>query len=164
MQRDTLVEVVYGDTFRPILHYIHSLMLHYPHHHIIIGKYEFLGAYRCLTMWGHSTATSCTTIDDLAFLSLRLTFGCSPCPFLWCPVTEAITEITNDILSCKDWDQFEVHSPLTDKSPQVKYLPDSVPFVKSLPPDVNVPPIKHGKVDGYIEDLISVVLDVDSNP
>ena len=93
-------------------------------------------------------------MDDLAFLSFRLTFGGSPCPFLWCPVAEAVTDLANNILSCKEWDQLKVHIPHTNIIPRAKYLPASIQFAKALPPDVNVPPITHSKVDGYIDNLI----------
>ena len=83
VKREELLELIYGDAFRRIIHYIHSLRTRYPHKCILIGKYDFKSAYRRLTMWGHSAAASCTYIDGIAYISLRLTFGGAPCPFLW---------------------------------------------------------------------------------
>ena len=37
-------------------------------------------------------------------------------------------------------------------------MDDNIPFAKSLPADVAVTPLKHGKVDCYIDDLIPVIL------
>lgn len=70
----------------------------HPNKCILIGKYDFKSAYSRLTMWGHSVVASCTYIDSIAYISLRLTFRGTPRPFLWCPVAELITNFSNDIL------------------------------------------------------------------
>ena len=163
VQKEKLLQLVYGDALRRILHYIHSLRFHNPHTPILIGKYDFTSAYKRLTMWGHSAAASSTVIDDIGLISLRLTFGGSPCPFLWCPMAEIITDLSNDILTCDDWNIDSLHSPHMPKIPEPTILDSSIPFQPALQADVNVPPTSTGKVDGYIDDIIPVALYTPNN-
>ena len=158
VKRDQLLDLIYGDMLRRIIHYIHSLRFHHPTKIILIGKYDFTSAYRRLTFWGHSAAASSSIIDDIGLISLRLTFGGSPCPFLWCPIAETITDLANDILEYEDWDVETTHSPHISKIPEPLILNDDIPFSPAFQADVHVPPLPHGKVDGYIDDLIPVVL------
>ena len=158
VNKDELTTLIYGDALRRLLHYIHSLRFHHPLTPILIGKYDFASAYRRMTNWGHTAASSCTIHNDIAYISLRLTFGGSPCPFKWCSMSELITDLANDLLSCPDWDHEKVHSPHKPSIPPPVILPSTSPFSHALPVDVIVPPKKHGLVESYIDDLIPVVL------
>ena len=80
VQKDKLTEMFYGHALLCILHYIHSLRFHHHYIPILIGKFDIKSAYRRLHLWGHSAAASSTIVDDIAQISLRLTFGGSPCP------------------------------------------------------------------------------------
>ena len=163
VKKEALLELIYGDMLRRILHYIHSLRFHHPNTAILIGKYDFKAAYKRLTLWGHSAAACSTVIDDIGLISLRLTFGGSPCPFKWCPMAEIITDLANDLLDCDDWDVAEIHSPHFNSIPEPKILPDSIPFGTALTADVYVHPKLYGKVDGHIDDLIPVALHHNNN-
>ena len=103
-----------------------------------------------MTMWGHTSAASCTCHDDIAYISLRLNFGGSPCPPLWCSMLEIITDLANDILVSANWDTSRTHSPHRAQIPKPNILDNNIPFAKALPADVAVTPLKHGKVDCYI--------------
>ena len=46
--------------------------------------------------------------------------------------------------------------PHISKLKEWALLPDDVPFSPALPPDVHVPPVSHGKIDDFIDDLVSV--------
>ena len=158
VQKEKLTELIYGDAFRRILHYIHSLRVKFPLSPILIGKYDFKSAYRRMTFWGHSAATCCTIFDEIAYISLRLTFGGSSCPFLWCAMSEMITDLANDILNCPLWDHSITHSPHANKIQSPQFIEGCTPFARALPADVVVPPTHSGKIDSYIDDLIPVVV------
>ena len=111
-----------------------------------------------MTMWGHTSAASCTCHDNIAYISLRLTFGGSPCPPLWCSMSEIITALANDTLASSDWDPYRTHTPHHTQIPKPNILADNIHFAKALPADVAVTPLKHGNVNCYIDDLIPVVL------
>ena len=111
VKRNKLLNLVYGNTFRRILHCIHWLCFHYPSDPILVGKFNFSLAYRQMTMWGHSAAASCTKFNNIGYVSLRLTFGGSPCPFLWCSASKMITDLANDLLFFQAWDPTTILSP-----------------------------------------------------
>ena len=163
VQTEKLNKLIYGDALRRIIHFIHSLRFHHPHTPILIGKFDFSAAYKRMTLWGHSAAASSTCHDGTAFIALRLMFGGAPCPPLWCAMSELIADLANDILACPSWNPEEVHSPHKNEIPPAKLLADNIPFAPALPADVSVPPLAHGKVDCYIDDLIPVVLHSDQN-
>ena len=94
-----------------------------------------------MTMWGHTSATSCTCHDDIAYISLRLAFGGSPCPPLWCSISEIITDLANNILASADWDPSRTHSPHRAQIPKPNILDEKIPFTTALPADVAVTPI-----------------------
>lgn len=51
-----------------------------------------------------------------------------------------IIDLANDILDCEDWDVTETHSSHSKSIPELKILPDSIPFEEALPADVYVHP------------------------
>ena len=109
-------------------------------------------------MWGHTSAASCTCHDNIAYISLRLTFGSSPCSPLWCSMLEIIINLANNILASADWDPSRTHSPHCAKIPKANILDDNIAFAKALTDDVAVTPLKNGKVNWYIDNLIPVIL------
>ena len=78
-------------------------------------------------------------------------------------MAEIITDLANGILSCNNWDHKTICSPYSDKIPPAQRLPNSVPFIQALPSDVDVKPSLHGFVDGYISDLVPIILDQSNN-
>ena len=163
VKKEELSSLIYGDALRRLLHYIHSLRFHHPNTPILIGKYDFASAYRRMTTWGHTAASCCTIHNDIAFISLRLTFGGSPCPFKWCSMSEIITDLANDILSCPDWDPEKIHSPHKHHIQQPELQPEGTEFGQALQADVDVPPLSSGIVESSIDDLIPVTLHQHNN-
>ena len=109
-------------------------------------------------MWGHSTAASFDYIDSIDYISIILIFGGSPCPFLWCQIAEIITNLANDILSCKNWDLDTLKIPHSNNFFLPQLLNKYIHFHPARPADVQVPPRKYGKVDRYIDNSIPVVI------
>jgi len=163
VKREALLDLIYGDAFRRIIHYIHSFRLHFPSTIILIGKYDFTSAYIHFTLWGHSAAATSSIIDDIGLISLQLTFGGSLCPFLWCLIAETLTDLANNILNCSGWDVDNLHSPNHSKTHEPTTKDSSIPFGQVYPDDVHIPPLTSGKVDGYIDDLIHVVIHLGDN-
>ena len=109
-------------------------------------------------MWGHTSAASCTCHNNIAYISLRLTFGGSPCPNFWCSMLEIITDLANNILASAEWDPSRTHIPHRAQILKPNILADNIPLAKSLPAYVSVTPLKNGKVDCYVDDLIPAIL------
>ena len=78
-------------------------------------------------------------------------------------MVETITDLANDILLCKEWNHQQICSPHFNRILEAKSQPDSIPFASAFLAHVYVPPTKHGKIDGYIDDLLSVMLDINEN-
>ena len=71
---------------------------------ILIGNTDLDAAYR----WIHTDATTTSTciaiVDKLYFLCSRLPFGTTPTPEEYTTVSEAATDLGNDILQDESWD------------------------------------------------------------
>ena len=147
VQTGKLTKIIYGNALRQIIHYVHSLRFQYPGTPIHIGKFSFSAAYKRMTMWGHTSAASCTCHDNISYISLSITFGRSPCPPLWCSMSEIITNLANNILARAYWDLSKTHSPHRAQIPEPDILADNIPFAQDFSADVAVTPLKHGKVD-----------------
>jgi hypothetical protein len=79
------------------------------------------------TVVSHTVPAQPPTIavhDGMGFLALRLTFGGSPNPPTWCMVSEMVTELTNEICQCEEWDPVELHNPVQAVAPKPIYLKD----------------------------------------
>ena len=72
-------------------------------------------------------------------------------------MSEIITDLANNILASADWDPSRTHIPHRAQIPKPDILAENILFAKALPADVAVTPLKHGKVDCYIDDLIPVI-------
>ena len=73
-------------------------------------------------------------------------------------MSEIITDLANNILASADWDPTRTHSPHHAKTPKKNILDENIPFEKVLPADVALTPLKHGKFDCYIDNLIPFIL------
>ena len=105
------VEMIYGWCLSRITHYVVAVRLAYPNGIILISKYDYSDAYRRIA---HSASAATQTISihgDLAYLSLRLTFGGSPNPPTWCMFSELVTDLANEIGQCDEWNPEALHSP-----------------------------------------------------
>ena len=76
---------------------------------------------------------------------------------------EIITDLANKILFRADWNPSKTHSPHCAQIIEPDILTDNITFAQALPANVAVTPLKHGKVDCYIYDLILVVLHLIEN-
>jgi hypothetical protein len=87
-----------------ILHVVASLRELYPEQAIFICKYDYSDAYRRVAHSPAATAQTIATLDGIAYVSLRLTFGGSPNPPTWCAISEIVTDLANEIAWCSDWE------------------------------------------------------------
>jgi hypothetical protein len=130
---------------------------------ILGGKSDIKAAYRRVSLHGH-TAESCTIMfEDLGLTSLRLTFGGSPCPNVFCLSSELCMDLANDLLHCKEWDPLELKSPHADKIGKPCYLDPDIPCSAARELDVDVPDDDNGRVDDFIDDRIVIVPDLLDN-
>ncbi len=101
--------------------------------------------------------------EQFGLLSLRLTFGGSPCSNEWCTFAEMCTDLANDILHCQEWDPGLLSSPHQTKLPPAQYLDDTIPYCQAAELDVEIPPDDMGRIDDFIDDGIAIVPDIKDN-
>ena len=155
--KEDLPNLFYSYCLLRICYHIHSLHSAQPTVPILISKCDIKLAYRCGTMRGCLAAQSITFLCGFTLLLRCLPFGGTYYPSLWCVVSEFITDLANDILSCSNWDENKLFSPHVLKLKEHTLLPDSIPFSPALPADIVVPPDVWGKVDDFIDGLVLVV-------
>ena len=155
--RELLPELYYGWCFIRLLHYIHALRMADSSRPILIGKIDVKSAHRRCTLRGLITAMCITIIDGIALLILRQTFGGAFGPYDFTDIiSEPATDLGNDLITCKDWDEKEICSPHVKSIPPPKLLDSLIPFGQARPADVVVPINEFGKLDDFIDDVMSV--------
>jgi hypothetical protein len=159
-----LTDLVYGKTLERIIHYIVALRTRHPTKAIFIGKYDIDAAYRRITS-APDTCAECIVVDEdgIAHIYLRLTFGGSPNPAIFCEVSEVATDLANEILLCPEWTPSIVSGPLQKYIGEPVRVPEDVPFGQAAPMAVDPDPQECGKVDVFVDDLISAFLDTAEN-
>ena len=164
---DELEPIMFGFALLRIIHYIVSLRSQFPKKKILIRKDDWKSAYRRTHLNAKSCLSSAVRVKIreiwLILISLRLPFGGSPCPNFFCLITDIITDTINDLLQCKDWDHKTVKSDFVNFIPEMSSVDDSVPFAQSRDLSVDIPIETCGKSDVFIDDVISVCVDLDDN-
>jgi hypothetical protein len=156
-------EMIFGWCLPRIIHFIVALRTCYPGVRIFIAKYDFSDAYRRVAHSASAASQSIIVLASVAFLALRLSFGGAPNPPTWCSFSEMVTDLSNEIPLCEDWDPSKLHSPGQPQTPTPKTLGDSVPFAIGRQLAVTVPTEVTGRTDSFIDDLIRVFLDTPDN-
>ena len=64
---------------------------------ILISKYDYSDAYRRIAHSAEAATQTIAVVDERAYLSLRLTFGGSPNPPMWCMFSELVTDLANEL-------------------------------------------------------------------
>jgi hypothetical protein len=155
-------EMIFGWCLPRILHFVVALRLSHPNCRILIAKYDFSDAYRRINHSAQAAVQSIIVLAAIAFLALRLSFGGSPNPPTWCSFSEMITDLSNEIPLC-EWDPTTLRSPGQPVTPVPKVLDDSIPFAPGRTLAVVIPTTVTGRTDSFIDDLVRVFLDTETN-
>ena len=156
---EDLDECIYGQCIRRILYQLQQLRLEHPNKKMFVCKYDMDAAYRRLHMHPDDAFRAATIIDGLAYLLTRLPFGAVAGPSLFSRSSEAIFVLLNDLIDDTSWDPFTFHSPIAQDLNKPFPLPSNIPFKKTKPLIVYLP-TRTAFVDGYIDDAITVSVDV----
>ena len=164
---DELTPCMFGHMHLRCIHYIVGCRQRHPSTNILISKIDWKSAYRRQHLNG-STATKSLTqviINGITFLimALRLTFGGKPNPSEWSCLSEATTDLANDILSCQEWDPDKLKAPIQDMMPKPSSLPSDIPHATAKQTIVNIPAEDQGKCDVYIDDTVAMGPDIPGN-
>ena len=159
---EKVLPVRYGHCIKRIINWAVSARNRHPNVKIFASKTDFKSAYRRVHMAWETALQSCTqlTEEEIAIISLRLTFGGSVCPAEWCVISEAATDLANAILHHPSWDPSELFSPLAKDIPKRIDLPDDVPFGVGRELVVDIELNEKGMSDVFIDDTFAQTLDL----
>jgi hypothetical protein len=160
---------MYGTALKRFLHSIVKYRLRFPDKPILMAKFDLKSAYRRAHFSGISALQSIATsrgltaqsgqakpADDLAFVSLRFTFGGSPNPSEFSVLSEMIADLANVVIQHRDWNPNRLHSDfisLTGKKPIL--APSSTPFAaaREMLPEWELS--DYGVTEAYIDDIFT---------
>jgi hypothetical protein len=160
---EAYVEMIYGWCLSRVIHFIVALRLAYPLLRIFIMKYDYSDAYRRVAHSPLAAAQSVIIFAHVAYIALRLTFGGSPNPPTWCSFSEMVTDLSNEIPLCQEWDHDELRNPDQPDTPTPSLLPEEEKLERAMPMAVHVPTNVTARSDSFIDDLIRVFLDTPLN-
>ena len=167
VQKDLLEPCMFGHTLLRVIHTIVHLRQKYPSKRIWLRKEDFKSAYRRLHLKAKTALKSAVRVKlkgkYYLLLSLRLPFGGSPCPPEFCLISDIITDTINDLLNCTSWDPKEICSEYAKKVPAPRPQPSDVPFAPAHPTSVKLPEKYNGKADCFVDDIISIAVDIEDN-
>jgi hypothetical protein len=135
---EKLNPLFYRGCFSRLIHYIVDLRLHHPTTLILGGISDFKVAHRRVSIHGDIAEKCAIMYEKLAFPSLQLTFGGSPCPNHFCLFSELIMDIANDLLHCQDWNPNLLGSPHNSKIADPIIKEPGIEFALAKPLDINM--------------------------
>ena len=149
-------------------HKIAALRANYPAARILLSKFDFKSAYRRVHLRAESALQSCITTKglcgiDLALISLRTTFGGSPCPSIFSEISETVTDLTNAIIRCSDYDPASFPSHYSHLLGPAKVEPDDVPLAAARSLMVDPEADEFGTADVFLDDIFSAIPQLDGD-
>ena len=163
----SLHPVMFGYCMSRIIHYIVNLRQRHPKKIIWIRKEDFKSAYRRLHLSAKIATKVGVKLDikgtEYLLLTLRHPFGGKAGPSHFCLLSNIVVDTINDLLLCKEWDDKTVTSNFIKHIPEAEACKESAPFKEARKLIVDIPAEDEGKCDGYIDDLITVVVDIGRN-
>ena len=167
IEDDDMEPCMFGHTLLRVIHYIVNLRSRHPDKKIWIRKEDLKSAYRRMHIDSPSAFASAVRVKLkqtwYILLSMRLPFGGSSCPREFCILSDLLADLINDLLSCKEWDETKIRSNYVTKIPAPVEMDQAIPFARSRELIVSLPIEDHGKSDVFIDDLISVAVDLNNN-
>jgi hypothetical protein len=157
----TLLPCKYGACLRRLINFAVAARRQYPNKRLLAMKVDYKSAYRRCHL-NHETAVQTITQlpeDNLAIISLRLTFGGSPCPYEWGVISESICDLANALLHDDNWDPTTLSAPT--KVPPTSLLDDNIPFGIGREQIVDIPVDPRGCMDCYIDDTVGLTVDLE---
>mmetsp|Transcript_24276 Transcript_24276/g.35973 ORF Transcript_24276/g.35973 Transcript_24276/m.35973 type:complete len:268 (+) Transcript_24276:414-1217(+) len=156
---------MFGACIKRVVNWAVGARKKYPKRRTLAIKVDYRLAYRRDHLNAEMAIQTCTQLpeENLAIISLRLTFGGSPGPYEWGVLSEFICKLVNEILQNERWDQEKLFAPNSSLVPKKKTLDDDVPSEEGRDLIVDVPIEPKGFVDIYIGDMIELTVDLKKN-
>ena len=165
VDRASLEPLIYGFMFLRVIHMIHAMRWAFPEVSIFLCKYNLASAYRRMHLYANTARKCICSTSICALIYMRLTFGGSFSPAEWCILIELLTDLANDITNNPFWkpNRTQAAQPDPKSIPPPIQLANDIPFAPALPADVSLNLPRHGWIDGYIDDIVGVCLNLQDN-
>ena len=147
-----LEECIYGQCIRRVLHGIHAMRLRHENSRILMSKVDLDAAYRRLHVHPRWAVTSCSIVDNIAYILSRVPFGVSAGPSKFSTVSEAFFDLIYDLLLDESWNPETLKVDGWDHLATVPTA-NNEPLGKASELIVDVPD-NDFMCDGYIDDGI----------
>ncbi len=166
VQKELLQACQYSFCIRRLINWTIAVRRKYPGQQILAKKIDYKSAYHQGILHFATALQTAMQLpeDNLAIITLRLTFGGVPCPFKWGIISELICDLANKLLKCKEWDPLTLHALVQADIPTREYLDNDVPFAVGRELIINVPVDPHGYADIYIEDTTGLTINLPGTP
>ncbi len=130
IQKELLQACRYDFCIRRLINWAIAARRKYPGQSILATKIGYKSAnHRGILHFATALQTSTQLLEDnLAIITLWLTFGGAPCPFKWGILSELICDLANELLKCKEWDPLTLHASVQEDILTWEYLDDNVPL------------------------------------
>ena len=151
-------EMVYGFCLSCTIHFIVALQRKFSEKQILISKCDFSDAYKRMA---HKVSLAIQMIffqGKRAYIYLRLTFGVSANPTVFCGLSGMVCNLSNEIILIGDWDSNILFSPIQPKVPAAVYVNPRIPIAPAREMAVKVPTKSLGRDDCFLDDIIKVFL------
>ena len=159
LDEDLMEECHFGWCLVRILHRIHDIRQRKPTSKIFISKIDLDAAFRRLHVCTDHALLGMTVIERIAYFLGRMSFGTSEGPGKHDIPSNMCVELSQRIVDDLTWDPKDLHSPRAVDIPADKRLPAEIPFGKAHELIVKFTDEKDCYIDGFIDDLISIILD-----
>ena len=108
---------------------------------------------------------NCTELpeEELAIVTLRLTFGRAPGPYEWGVLSESICDLSIAIMQDAGWGTTVLCAPNGHLVPPPLFLDDSIPFAEGKDLIIDVLVDARGTSDVYIDDIIALTVDAEDS-
>jgi hypothetical protein len=163
VRKELLQETRYGFCIRRIVNWAVAARQQYPNQKILATKIDYKSAYRRGILHSVTALKAATQLPDdaEAIITLRLTFGGTPCPFELGVFSETICDLANELLKCKDWESSDLHASVQGDIPPRQSFDDNTPFTAGRELIVDIPVDPRGyHADVYIDDTTGLTVDL----
>ena len=168
MTEDELTPCRYRFALLRYIHKIAALRAIFPTARILLSKCDFKLAYRSVHFRAELALQRCIITKglgglDLALVYLHTTFDGSPCPSIFSEISKTVTNLTNAIICCSDYNPASFPSHYSHLLGLAKAEPNNVPLAAAYSLMVDPEADKFGITDVFLDNIFSAVPQLDGD-
>ena len=161
VDRDLLQECIYGFCMLRLLHHIQILRIQNPNTRILINKTDLDAEFRRMHVLLDHAVMCITIVGVIGYILGGCPFGTNKDSGKFCIASEIVIDLVQEIADNQRWNLSKIKSPHWQEIPKMEEnykIKDK--FGKAMPLILPIQP-KEIYIDGFIDDIMTVVLDND---